>query len=119
PNLRHEGKPLVARCRSAVATVGSVMWELTEPLDEEGIFARFLREKGEGVHHIGVRTPNYYDLVAEYERRGETFPLSGSFAGVDVSYLPTDKTLGVLLEVFSGMPDEAQEIYDSADSGQS
>jgi hypothetical protein len=26
------------------------MWELIEPLDEEGIFARFLAEKGEGIH---------------------------------------------------------------------
>jgi hypothetical protein len=29
--------------------VGRVMWELIEPLDEEGIYARFLAEKGEGV----------------------------------------------------------------------
>jgi hypothetical protein len=26
--------------------VGRVMWELIEPLDEEGIYARFLAEKG-------------------------------------------------------------------------
>src|ERR671915_2494368 len=32
------------------STVGRVMWELIEPLDEEGIYARFLAEKGEGIH---------------------------------------------------------------------
>jgi hypothetical protein len=26
------------------------MWELIEPFDEEGIYARFLAEKGEGIH---------------------------------------------------------------------
>ena len=36
--------------RVAFATVGRVMWELIEPLDEEGIYARFLAEKGEGIH---------------------------------------------------------------------
>lgn len=113
PNLMHDGKPLEGRCRSAVAMVGSVMWELTEPLDDKGIFARFLAEKGEGVHHIAVHTANYHDLVAEYERRGETFPLSGSYSGIDVAYLPTDRTHGVILEIFSGMPDEAQEVVDS------
>ena len=32
------------------STVGRVMWELIEPLEEEGIYARFLAEKGEGIH---------------------------------------------------------------------
>ena len=96
PNLKHDGKPLEGRCRSAAAMVGSVMWELTQPLDDKGIFARFLAEKGEGVHHIAVHTVNYHGLVAEFEQRGETFPLSGSFAGVDVAYLPTDETHGVI-----------------------
>lgn len=115
PNLMHEGKPLEGRCRSAAAMVGTVMWELTQPLDDKGIFARFLREKGEGVHHIAVHTRDYHGLVAGYEERGETFPLSGSLAGVDVRYLPTDKSHGVILEVFSGFPDAAQDIVDSGD----
>jgi hypothetical protein len=113
PNLQHEGKPLEGRCRSAAAMVGSVMWELTQPLDDKGIFARFLREKGEGVHHIAVHTADYHGLVGEFEKRGDTFPLSGSFAGVDVAYLPTQESHGILLEVFSGMPGEAQDVIDS------
>lgn len=116
PNLKHDGKPVEGRCRSAAAMVGSVMWELTQPLDDKGIFAKFLREKGEGVHHIAVHTANYHQLVAEYAQRGETFPLSGSFAGVDVAYLPTDKTHGVLLEVFSEMPADAQRVIDSGET---
>jgi methylmalonyl-CoA/ethylmalonyl-CoA epimerase len=106
PDLRHDGQPIKAATRSAVAMVGKVMWEVTEPLDEHGPFARFLAEKGEGVHHIAVATPNYHEVVAEQIRLGKTLPLSGSFTGIDVSYLPTDRDLGVLLEIFSGFPDE-------------
>jgi 4-hydroxyphenylpyruvate dioxygenase-like putative hemolysin len=40
------------------------MWELIEPLDEEGIYARFLAEKGEGIHHVAVATPNFDETVA-------------------------------------------------------
>ena len=104
PDLRHDGEPLKASTRSAIAMVGNVMWEVSQPLDEHGIFARFLAERGEGVHHIAVTTPDYHGTVAEHVQRGVTLPLSGSFAGVEVAYLPTDRTLGVLLEVFSGMP---------------
>src|SRR5215217_521863 len=38
------------RRTTTASTVGRVMWELIEPLDEEGIHARFLAEKGEGIH---------------------------------------------------------------------
>ena len=109
PDLRHDGKPIKAATRSAVATVGSVMWEVTQPLDEHGPFAQFLREKGEGVHHIAVVTPDFKAVVAEQVQRGKTLPLSGSFSGIEVAYLPTDRELGVILEVFSGMPDAEPE----------
>ena len=44
--------------------VGRVMWELIEPLDEEGIYARFLAEKGEGVHHVAVATSDFGETFA-------------------------------------------------------
>jgi hypothetical protein len=96
--------------------VGSVMWELTEPLDDKTLFARFLAEKGEGVHHIAVATPKYHDVIAEQTRRGVTFPLSGSFTGVDVAYLPTGRDLGVILEIFSGYPGAGNEADTSGNT---
>lgn len=109
PDLYHEGQPLKASTRSAVAMVGSVMWEVTQPLDEHGIFARFLAERGEGVHHIAVFTPSFSDVMAEEAKRGRMLPLSGSHMGVDVAYLPTDRDLGVILEVFSGLPGDVPD----------
>jgi Glyoxalase/Bleomycin resistance protein/Dioxygenase superfamily len=103
PDLRHDGQPIKGSTRSAVTMIGNVMWELTQPLDEQGIFARFLAEKGEGVHHIALATSNFDEVVAEQIQRGITLPLSGSFSGVEVAYLPTDRDLGVILEIFSGM----------------
>ena len=56
-DYREHGEPAERSNRVAIATVGGVMWELIEPLDEEGIWARFLAEKGEGVHHVAVGRP--------------------------------------------------------------
>ena len=33
--------------------------EANERIVEEGIYARFLAEKGEGIHHVAVATPNF------------------------------------------------------------
>lgn len=103
--LHEHGRDRISATRCATTKVGSVWWEVFQPLDEDGIFARYLKEKGEGVHHIAVKATDYEGALA---MQTEPLPLTGSFMDVKVSYLPTDKTLGVLLEVFSGTPPEAQ-----------
>jgi methylmalonyl-CoA/ethylmalonyl-CoA epimerase len=94
--------------RIAVATVGQVMWELIEPLEEEGIYARFLAEKGEGIHHVAVATPNFYETVAQAERENKVI-LSCEFSGIDIAYLDTQRDLGVMLEIASGMPGDGED----------
>jgi methylmalonyl-CoA/ethylmalonyl-CoA epimerase len=102
-NYREYGQPVERSNRVAIATVGRVMWELIEPLDEEGIYARFLAEKGEGIHHVAVATPNFEETVGRAERENGVI-LSGEFSGVDVAYLNTQRDLGVIIEIASGMP---------------
>ena len=104
-NYREYGRPVERSTRIAVATVGQVMWELIEPLDEEGIYARFLAEKGEGIHHVAVATPDFDETVGRAERENNVI-LSGEFSGARVAYLTTERDLGVVLEVFSGTPDD-------------
>jgi methylmalonyl-CoA/ethylmalonyl-CoA epimerase len=99
-DLREDGQPVECSWRLAVTMVGQVMWELIEPLDHQSVYARFLAAKGEGVHHIAVATPSFDDAVAAQAKRGNKLVLSG----VKVAYLPTDRDLGVIIEVFSGTP---------------
>jgi methylmalonyl-CoA/ethylmalonyl-CoA epimerase len=81
--------------------VGQVQWELIEPLDDASDYARFLVEKGEGVHHIAVAPTNYDRALAEEATRGRKAVLSGTFRGFRVAYLPTEHDLGVIVEIFS------------------
>ena len=82
-----------------------MQWELIEPLDEESVYARFLAEKGEGVHHVAVATPDVDETVAQADR-GNGVILSGEFGGARVAYLGTERDLGVTIEIFSGTPDD-------------
>ncbi|MGH7131235.1 MAG: VOC family protein [Phycisphaerales bacterium] len=109
---RENGRPVKggAKTRFAAAMVGKVQWELIEPLDKTSIFARFLARTGGagGVHHIAVAAADYDGLVAAEAKRGNKLAmeceLGGQYDGIKVAYLGTEKTLGVLLEVFNGMP---------------
>ncbi|MGA7523896.1 MAG: VOC family protein [Acidobacteriaceae bacterium] len=100
-DLCEYGQPVKRSWRLAVAMVGQLQWELIEPLDEDGIYARFLAEKGGGVHHIAVAPRNFDEVLSEAVKRGTTVPLSGEFEGIRVAYLGTEQDLGVTLEIFS------------------
>jgi methylmalonyl-CoA/ethylmalonyl-CoA epimerase len=70
-----------------------VQWELIEPLDEERVYARFLAEKGEGVQHVAVATPDFDGTVA-HAARGNGVILSGEFGGGRVAYRERTATSG-------------------------
>ena len=103
-DLHEYGKPVKRSWRVAVAMVGQLQWELIQPLDDQSIYARFLAEKGGGVHHIAVAARSFDEMLATAAKRGIDVVLSGEFEGVKVAYLGTDRDLGVILEIYSGMP---------------
>jgi hypothetical protein len=52
-----------------------------EPLDDEGIYARFLAEKGEGVHHLASCS----ELRGDGGRKGQRCaPQRGEFSGIRI-----------------------------------
>ena len=83
----------------------------TRTPDELPVRARFLAEKGEGVHHIAVAPTNYDQALADQAKKGSKAVLCGTFSGFRVAYLPTERDLGVILEIFS--PPAAEQKPDA------
>lgn len=106
-NVRLYGRPLEWKSKIAVTIVGSVMWELIQPVRPDDLFGQFLakRDGVGGVHHVAVATPDYRKVVNDQALRGREPILCGNFSGVDVQYLDTERELGVILEVFSDLPE--------------
>jgi methylmalonyl-CoA/ethylmalonyl-CoA epimerase len=96
-DVRLYGQPVEWRGRAAMTMVGGVMWELIQPLDDNGLFARFLAERGGGVHHIAVATPDFRRTLKEQAARGNELILSGTFSGIEVDFLSTERDLGVIV----------------------
>jgi methylmalonyl-CoA/ethylmalonyl-CoA epimerase len=106
-DFHEHGRPVERAWRLATTMVGQVQWELIEPRDDESDYARFLAEKGEGVHHIAVAPADYDRALAAEAEKGRDAVLSGTFGGFRVAYLPTEHDLGVIVEIFSD--DRAEE----------
>ncbi len=92
------GKPADYRMKIAFAKMGSIQLELIQPLGES-IYAEFLNEKGEGIHHVGCYVDNLDEAVAVVEKQGISVLQSGKRPGSGYAYLDTEKTLGAIWEL--------------------
>jgi len=107
--MREDGEPVERAWRLALAQVGQVQWELIQPLDDESVYARFLDEKGGGLHHVGVAVPDFDQTVAAQAERGNSVLLGGEYKGIRFAYLDTARDLGFVTEIFSGAPGVDQQ----------
>ncbi|HVY75989.1 MAG TPA: methylmalonyl-CoA epimerase [Puia sp.] len=88
--------------RTAFFRQGDTKVELLESTDPEGVIARFIRKKGEGLHHIAWEVA---DIAAEMQRlqaEGFTLLQEKPKKGADnkwVCFLHPKDTNGVLVEL--------------------
>lgn len=102
--LPYEGSDEVEEQGVKVAfyRAGEVLLELLEPTRDDSPIAKFLEKRGEGVHHIALRTQDIEagrDRVARASiRLLSDKPLDGAH-GKLISFLHPKDTLGVLMEL--------------------
>ncbi len=95
------------RVRTAFFDVGGVHLELLEPTSDESPIAKFLADRGEGIHHIAFRTDDIAAQLKQASGAGvrlihET-PFDGA-AGKLVAFLHPKSTRGVLTELCAVKP---------------
>ncbi len=59
----------------------------------------FLDEKGEGVHHIAFMVKGTDQVVARLEKKGIGLIQQGHYTGGMYSYMDSEASLGVILEL--------------------
>jgi methylmalonyl-CoA/ethylmalonyl-CoA epimerase len=95
------------KVRTAFFDVGGVHLELLEPTSPESPIARFLADRGEGIHHIAFRTDDITGQLAQAAGAGVRLihekPFEGA-AGKLVAFLHPKSTHGVLTELCATKP---------------
>ena len=101
--LRCLGREEVAsqRVKTAFFDAGGVHLELLEPTSPDSPIAKFLADKGEGVHHVAFRSDAIEGQLAQAAGAGVRLihekPFEGA-AGKFVAFLHPKSTRGVLME---------------------
>ena len=101
-DMTYRGKPVQHKFRAALTMVGPMQLELIEPIEGDNIFSDFLKEHGEGVHHLGhVMVKNLDEAIQTLEKEGFPCLQSGCFPGGGYAYIDTLKTMGTIIELLA------------------
>lgn len=77
---------------------GNAFLQLVEPLDPEIELARFLEERGQGLHHVCFGVDDPLEAAAELAPPGAPAPVRGSGRGRVSSFVPGGPVHGVRIE---------------------
>ena len=90
------------KARIAMLSAGETSVEFLEPTSEDSTLAKFIRERGEGLHHIAFELDDIEKTTEELKMRGFRFiydkPADGKF-GSRVNFIHPKSTGGVLVEL--------------------
>ena len=90
------------KVKAVFLPLGETKLEFLEPTGPDSPVAKFLRERGEGVHHIAVTVTDIQAKLEEIEKAGgrliDRTPRRGAEGG-KIAFLHPKSTSGVLLEL--------------------
>ncbi|MBQ4420311.1 MAG: methylmalonyl-CoA epimerase [Bacteroidales bacterium] len=89
------------KVRTAFFKVGEVKIELLEPTCEESTIAKFIANKGQGVHHIAFKMNDTNQALKDAEEKGVRLIDKQARKGAEnlnIGFLHPKSTLGVLTE---------------------
>ena len=88
-----------AKGKAAFFDLGAVQVEIIEPVGAPSTWEEFLRTKGEGLHHIAIRTNDMEAAKQFLGSKGMETIQSGGWNGGQYAYIDSAKQLGTILEL--------------------
>lgn len=97
----YRGKTGKCRLKMAFSRSGPIEIELIEVLEGETPHTEFLRQKGEGLHHLRFRVSDFDGMMAALAGDGIHSVFQQKFVDIaSFAYLDTDRIGGVIFELF-------------------
>ena len=94
--------PLVEKdFRVSMMQIGDIKIELMDPIGSEGVIARFLAKRGEGIHHICFEVDDIDSALASIEAKGGELLNKEPQTGAEgkIAFLHPRTAHGVLIEL--------------------
>ncbi len=97
--VTYHGAPSTGYWEMAFARLGSFELELSAPVRSPSIYEDFLREHGEGLHHIGFDVKDMAGVLAKAQREGIAVLMTGRTKTGGFAHLDTRRFGGTIFEI--------------------
>ena len=105
--LKPEKRVVVGDMIVVMVPIGEVLVELLAPASEQGVIAKFLEKRGEGIHHVCFEVANIREAMKELAASGmeliDKQPRVG--AEGEVAFIHPKSTNSVLMEIVQVRPE--------------
>ena len=87
--------------RVSMVQFGNIQVELLEPMTNDGVIAKFLKARGEGIHHICIEVDDIYEEIESLKAKGMELVGGKPRPGIEgkIAFLHPRSTCGVLIEL--------------------
>lgn len=100
PDVITRGKPTPYTMRVTFAQMGPLRLELINIVEGESLHTEFLKDRGEGIHHLGFEVVDLEKEVANAEEQGLEMICYLKMVGIMAfAYFDSAKTNGVMIEL--------------------
>ncbi len=107
PNVWDRGKEKRIKARLGFAMLGEVELELIHIVEGDSVHLEFLREHGEGIHHLGFRVADFEAKLKQARDMGLEVLQTGP-TGRLYAYLDTRRHGGMIFELIEASGDAEQ-----------
>jgi methylmalonyl-CoA/ethylmalonyl-CoA epimerase len=98
-SVTYQGKASQGYWEMAFARFGAFELELSSPVRSPSIYEDFLKEHGEGLHHVGFDVKDMDAVLREAEKQGFPVLMSGRTKTGGFAHLDTRRVGGTIFEI--------------------
>lgn len=116
---KYYGKDVEYGMLLAIAYLGDMEMELIQPTDDSSVYADFLKEHGEGIHHLKFKVTNYNETLTALQDKGLEIVQEGNWCERNIyAYVDIQrdlKLIGEFADVLPGFVEPPSELYPPED----
>jgi methylmalonyl-CoA/ethylmalonyl-CoA epimerase len=87
------------KIESAFVSIGEARLELTASLEPESVIAKFIENRGEGIHHVSLEVDEFDQVIKEFKAKGLRVMAEADTKDFKAAFIHPQGNFGVLTEI--------------------
>ena len=87
------------KIESALVSIGEAKFELTGSLEAGSVIAKFIKNRGEGIHHVSLEVDQFEQVIEEFKAKGSRVMAEADTEDFKAAFIHPQGNFGVLTEI--------------------